>query len=116
MSATTDLIAAAVKRVQGEVPALATLKLVLSLKLTSGGLTGPEQTEAYRIELPGPEVTEGEADDARIVLTVPKTMFNLLADEGGIADWREAFHYRHLQVTGDDRVKRLLGKAIAAST
>ena len=28
-------------------------------------------------------------------------MFTLLAEEGGLADWREAFHYRHLQVGGD---------------
>jgi hypothetical protein len=116
LSTTTDLIAAAVKRVQDEVPALANLKLVLSLELTSGGLMGPEQSEAYRIELPGPNVSQRAADDARLTLTIPKTMFNLLAEEGGIADWREAFHYRHLQVGGDDRVKRLLGKAVAAST
>ena len=43
---------------------------------------------------------------------MPKTMFNLLAEEGGLADWREAFHYGHLKVGGDARVKRLLGKAI----
>ena len=117
MAAATDqLIVAAVQRVQNEVPALAGLKLVFSLELTSGGLMGPGESEAYRVELPGPQVTEGEADDARITLTVPKAMFNLLAEEGGIADWREAFRYRHLQVGGDDRVKRLLGKAIAAST
>ena len=115
MSATTDLIAAAVKRVQDEVPALANLKLVFSLELTSGGLMGPEESEAYRVEVPGPDVSEGEANDARLTLTIPKTMFNLLAEEGGIADWREAFHYRHLQVGGDDRIKRLLGKAISAS-
>jgi hypothetical protein len=43
-------------------------------------------------------------------------MFTLLAEEGAVADWREAFHTGHLQVGGDDRVRRLLGKAIAAST
>ena len=43
-------------------------------------------------------------------------MFTLLAEEGGVADWREAFHYGHLKVGGDDAVKSLLGKAIAAST
>jgi hypothetical protein len=110
------LIAAAVERVQSEAPALAGLKLVFSLELTSGGLTGPADSEVYRVEVPGPKVTEGDADDARVALTVPKTMFNLLAEEGGVADWRDAFYYGHLQVSGDDRVKRLLGKAIAAPT
>jgi hypothetical protein len=115
-AATNELIVVAVQRVQGEAPALSTLKLVFSLELTSGGLMGPAESEAFRIEVPGPKVTEGAADDARITLTIPKAMFTLLAEEGGLADWREAFHYRHLQVGGDDRVKRLLGKAIAAST
>ncbi len=116
MAATSELIVAAVQRVQGEVPALANLKLVLSLELTSGGLMGPGKSEAFRIEVPGPQVTAGEGDDARITLSVPKAMFTLLAEEGGVADWREAFHYGHLKVGGDARVKSLLGKAIRAST
>ena len=115
-AATSELIVVAVQRVQGDVPALANLKLVFSLELTSGGLMGPGKTEIFRIEVPGPKVTEGDAEDARIALAVPKTMFTLLAEEGGVADWCEAFHYGHLKVRGDARVKSLLGKAIAAST
>lgn len=111
-----ELIVVAVQRVQGEVPALANLKLVFSLELTTGGLTGPGKAETYRVELPGPKVSEGPAEDARLDLSVPKTMFTLLAEEGGVADWREAFHYGHLNVGGDPRVRQLLGKAIAAST
>ena len=76
---------------------------------------GPGKSERYRIEVPGPKVTEGEADDARLTLTIPKTMFTLLAEEGELADWREAFHYGHLKVGGDSRVKRLLGKAIGGA-
>jgi hypothetical protein len=105
-----------VQRVQGEVPALANLKLVFSVELTTGGLTAPGKSETYRVELPGPKVSEGQAEDARLDLSVPKTMFTLLAEEGGVADWREAFHYGHLKVGGDPRVRQLLGKAIAAST
>ncbi len=115
-AATSELIVVAVQRVQAEVPALAGLKLVFSLELTSGGLTAPGKSEVFRIEVPGPKATEGDADDARITLAIPKTMFALLAEEGGLADWRDAFYYGHLNVGGDDRVKRLLGKAIAAST
>jgi hypothetical protein len=115
-ASTSKLIVVAVQRVQGEVPALANLKLVFSLELTSGGLMGPGQSETFRIEVPGPKVADGDADDARITLSVPKAMFTLLAEEGGVADWRDAFHYGHLKVGGDARVKSLLGKAIAAST
>jgi hypothetical protein len=116
VAASSELILVAVQRVQAEAPALANLKLVFSLELTSGGLTRPGESELFRIEVPGPKVTEGDADDARIMLSVPKTMFTLLAEEGGLADWRDAFHYGHLKVGGDSRVKRLLGKAIAASS
>lgn len=115
MASTSDLIVVAVQRVQAEVPALAKLKLVFSLELTAGGLTSSAKSERYRVELPGPKVSEGEPDDARLALSIPKTMFKLLAEEGSLADWRDAFHYGHLKVTGDQRVKRLLGKAIGRS-
>ena len=36
----------------------------------------------------------------------------MLAEEGGIEDWREAYFYKHLRVDGDERVKRLIGKVI----
>ena len=60
-------------------------------------------------------MSEDEPADARLALSIPKTMFKLLAEEGSLADWRDAFHYGHLKVTGDQRVKRLLGKAIGRS-
>jgi hypothetical protein len=110
-----ELISKAVQRVQVEAPALAKLKLVFGVELTSGGLTRPGQSDEYRVEVPGPKVSAGAPDDARITLTIPKTMFDLLADEGGLADWREAFHYGHLQVRGDSRVKRVIGRAIEPS-
>lgn len=105
-------ITRAVSRVQAEVPKLAGLKLVFGLELTVGGLTGPADSERFRIELPGPKVSRGAGDDERLRLSIPRTMFSLLAEEGGLADWRDAFQYRHLQVEGDSRVQRLLGKAI----
>lgn len=111
-AATSELIVVAVRRVQAEAPALAKLKLVIGLELTAGGLTGPGTSEHYRVEVPGPAVAEGKPDDARLMLVVPKTMFNLLAEEGGLADWRDAYYSGHLEVGGDKRVKRLLGKAI----
>jgi hypothetical protein len=94
------------------VPKLAKLRLVFGLELTSGGLMGPAQTEHFRVELPGPKVSEGAGDDERLKLSIPKPMFGLLADEGRLIDWREAFIYGHLKVEGDSRVKRLLGQAI----
>ncbi len=107
-----DKIAGAVARVQSEAPKLAKLKLVFGLELTAGGLTGPGESEHFRIEVPGPKVSAGENGDERLQLKMPRTMFGILADEGGLADWRDAYFYKHLQVEGDARVKKLLGQAI----
>jgi len=114
MASESKRIAAAVTRVQQQVPKLAKLKLVFGLELTSGGLMGPGTSERYRIELPGPKVSDETAGDERIMLSIPKPMFVLLADEGQLMDWKEAFFYGHLKVEGDDRVKRLLGQAIGS--
>lgn len=110
-----DKIAGAVTRVQSEIPKLAKLKLVFGLELTAGGLTGPAESERFRVEVPGPKVSAGAGDDERLQLSIPRTMFAILADEGGVADWRDAFFYKHLQVEGDSRIKKLLGQAIGGA-
>lgn len=115
MASDAELITRAVARVQRQVPKLAGLKLVVGLELTAGGLMGPEQADSFRIEVPGPEVSAQEADDARVELSIPRTMFTVLADEGELVDWREAYHYGHLRVRGDPRVIRLLGKVIGSA-
>ena len=97
-------------------PALAKLKLVFGARAHRRRPHRARQSaDRYRIEVPGPKVSEGAGDDERLALTIPKTMFKLLADEGELADWREAFHYGHLKVDGDSRVKRLLGQAIGGA-
>lgn len=115
MATSSDLIIVAVQRLQAQVPALAKLKLVFGIELTGGGLTGPAKSQRFRVEVPGPQVSEEAADDARIALSMPQTMFNLLAEEGQLADWKDAYYYGHLKVEGDPRVRRLLGKAIERS-
>ena len=105
-------ISNAVARVQAEVPKLAKLKLVFGVELTAGGLTRPGESERFRVEVPGPKVSVGPGDDERLQLSIPRAMFGILAEEGSLADWREAYRYRHLQVAGDARVKKLLGQAI----
>ena len=115
MATTEELIVGAVGRVTGEVPAFTNLKLVVALEVTAGGLMGPAKTDAYRIEVPGPKVDAGEPEDARLRLSIPKPMFEVLAAEGALADWKDAYYYGHLKVGGDPRIKRLLGKAIDAA-
>jgi len=108
----SELIIVAVTRLQQQAPALANLKLVFGLELTAGGLTGPAQADRYRVELPGPKVAQGPGEDERLAVSIPKAMFRLLAEEGELADFKEAFYYGHLEVDGDRRVARLLGRAI----
>jgi hypothetical protein len=115
MPSDSEKIAVTVGRVQQQVPKLANLKLVFGVELTSGGLTGPGKSDRFRVELPGPAVSEGDAEDARLQLSIPRTMFEILAAEGQLVDWREAFHYGHLRVRGDSRVQRLLGQAIGGA-
>jgi hypothetical protein len=112
LASSSDLIIVAIQRLRPQLPALDKLKLVFSLELTGGGLTGPSRSERFTVELPGPQVSDGASDEARLALTMPGAMFKLLAEEGQLADWREAYHYGHLKVEGDARVKRLLGRAI----
>jgi hypothetical protein len=110
-----ELIRGAVERVQGQVSKLARLRLVFGVELTGGGLTGPARSDRFRVELPGPAVSEGPADDERLVVSIPRPMFILLAEEGQLVDWREAYHYGHLKVNGDSRVIRLLGRALGGA-
>ena len=112
MASTSDLIIVALQRLQPQVPGLANLKIVFGLELTAGRLMGPGESEQFRVEIPGPKVTEGAATDGRLQLQMPRPMFGVLAEEGQLMDWKEAFYYGHLKVSGDERVKRLLGKAI----
>ena len=39
-------------------------------------------------------------------------MFNVLAADGELADWHEAYDHGHLKVEGDPRVQRLIGQVI----
>ena len=107
MAAADQLIRTAIARVHQEVPALEKLKLVFGLQLPARG-----DVQVYRIELPGPKITKGFADDERLRLSVPRAMFNILAAEGEMADWREAFQHGHLKIEGDRKVQQLIGQVI----
>jgi hypothetical protein len=108
VASTQELIAGAVLRLQEEAPTLAKLKLVFGLELPARG-----DVQVYRVELPGPRLSKGFADDERLRVSVPRTMFNVLAADGQLADWHEAYDHGHVKVEGDPRVQRLIGRVIA---
>jgi hypothetical protein len=108
VASTGQLIEQAVSNLQNEVPALANLKIVIGLELRGRGDTQP-----YRVELPGPKVTKGYADDERLHVSIPRSHFNELAADGRISHWHEAYDHGHVKVEGDPRVQQLVGQVIA---
>jgi hypothetical protein len=106
-----QLIKTAVERIQKQVPALAKLKLVFGVELPARG-----DVQVFRVELPGPKVSKGFSDDERLRLQVPRAMFNILAAEGEIADWEEAYRYGHLKIEGNPKVQQLIGQVIEKAT
>jgi hypothetical protein len=107
-SDTKALIARAVERLQEEVPALKQLKLVVRLELRSRGTDVP----IWRVEVPGPKIDRDPAGDARIDVSVARSHFNELAEDGRLAHWADAYNRGHLNVTGDPAVTKLLGNVI----
>jgi hypothetical protein len=105
---TKALIAGAVERLGGEVPALRQLKLVVRLELRARGGDAP----IWRVELPGPKIAKDPAGDARIDVSVSRSHFNELARDGRLRHWVEAYEHGHLHVSGDAGVVKLLGNVI----
>ena len=108
MASTGELIKQAVSGLQREVPALANLKIVVGLELRGRG-----DTQLYRVELPGPKVTKGYAEDERLHVSIPRSHFNELAADGKIGHWHEAYDHGHVRVEGDNRIQQLVGQVIA---
>jgi len=98
-----SLIETAVARFVEEVPALAPLKLVFAVELRGRG-----DVQMYRVQLPGPEVTKGIGEDARVRVEMQRAFFNVMAKEGKAADWREAFTYGQAKATGNSQILKLI--------
>ena len=105
---TKALIAGAVQRLAGEIPALKQLKLVVRLQLQARGGDAP----IWRVELPGPKIDRDPAGDARLDVVVQRQQFNELAAEGTLRDWARAYDRGHVKVTGDSAVIKLLGSVL----
>ena len=101
-------IVRAVERLLAEVPSLAQLKLVVRLELRARGGGAP----IWRVEVPGPEVSKEPAGDARLDVSVARSDFNELAEEGRLRDWADAYEHGHVRVSGDSAVIKLLGNVI----
>jgi hypothetical protein len=90
------------------VPALEQLKLIAGLELRGRG-----DVQMYRVELPGPKITKDIASDAKVRLTVTRSVFNELAADGKVKQWREAFEHGDAKVTGVEQIIRLIAQVVA---
>jgi hypothetical protein len=105
---TKALVEQVVLDFQRHVPALAGLKLVMELELRGRG-----DVQLYRVEVPGPKVTKDIASDAKVRLSIPRSHFNELAENGGIRHWREAFQSGHARAEGPPQTLKLIAQVVA---
>jgi hypothetical protein len=101
------LIEEAAKRFVEEVPALAPIKLVVGVELRGRG-----DIQHFRLEMPEFEVTKGPASDARINVEMRREQFNVIAKEGKVPDWIEAFTYGMAKATGPSQFLRLISSVV----
>jgi hypothetical protein len=102
-----DLISSAYRMLVTELPALGKLKLVIRLELRGRG-----DVQVFRVSTPGPEVEKRDPADARLQISMPRSEFNELADDGDLEHWREALEHGQIKIGGDPDVIKLLGTVI----
>ena len=106
-ASTKAVIERAVSRVQAEVPALQQLKLVLGLELRGRG-----DIQLYRVELPGPKIAKDPAADAKVRVSIPRSHFNELAEDGNVKQWREVFEKGQAKATGQEQILKLIAAVV----
>ena len=104
---TKTLIEECVRNFQKEVPALQHLKLVVELELRGRG-----DIQLFRVEVPGPKVTRDIASDAKVRLSVPRSHFNELAQDGKLRNWREAFESGTVKASGPAEILKLIQNVV----
>jgi hypothetical protein len=97
------LIELAVRRFVDEVPALEPIKLVVGVELRGRG-----DVQQFRLEMPDRKVTKGPAADARVRVDMRREFFNVMAREGRVPDWIEAFTYGQAKASGPDQFIKLI--------
>jgi hypothetical protein len=104
-----SLIDLATRRFIEEVPALAPMKLVVSVELRGRG-----DVQQFRLQMPDVEVTKASAADAHVRVEMRREFFNVMAKEGKVADWIEAFSYGQAKASGPEQFLKLIIKVVEA--
>ncbi len=103
------LIELAARRFIEEVPALAPIKLTVSVELRGRG-----DVQHFRLQMPDLEVTKGSAPDAHMRVDMRREFFNVMAREGKVPDWIEAFTYGQAKASGPEQFLKLIVKVVEA--
>jgi hypothetical protein len=98
-----SLIELATRRFLAEVPALEPIKLIVGIELRGRG-----DVQQFRLEMPGVKVTKGPAADARVRVDMRREFFNVMAHEGKVPDWVEAFTYGQAKASGPEQFVKLI--------
>jgi hypothetical protein len=101
------LIEVGVRRFLKEVPALEPIKLVIGVELRGRG-----DVQHFRLEMPDIRVTKGPAADARLRVDMRREFFNVMAREGKVPDWIEAFNYGQAKATGPEQFLKLIANVV----
>jgi hypothetical protein len=101
------LIELATRRFLDEVPALAPIKLIVGVELRGRG-----DVQHFRLEMPDIKVSKGPASDARLRVDMRREFFNVMAREGKVPDWVEAFTYGQAKASGPEQIMRLITKMV----
>ena len=62
--------------------------------------------------MPGVKVTKGPAADARMRVEMRREFFNVMAKEGKVPDWVEAFTYGQAKATGPEQFLKLIANVV----
>jgi len=101
------LIEMAVHNLLEEVPALAPMKLVVGVELRGRG-----DVQLYRLQMPEIAVAKDQASDARVRVEVRREFFNVMAVDGKVPDWIEAFTYGQAKATGPPQILKLIANVV----
>jgi 2-methylisocitrate lyase-like PEP mutase family enzyme len=96
-----------VRRFLEEVPALEPIKLVVAVELRGRG-----DVQHFRLEMPGVKVTKTPPTDARMRVEMRREFFNVMAKEGKVPDWVEAFTYGQAKATGPEQFMKLISNVV----
>jgi hypothetical protein len=103
------LIDLATRRFIEEVPALAPIKLIVSVELRGRG-----DVQQFSLQMPDVKVAKGPATDAHVRIDMRREFFNVMAREGKVADWIEAFTYGQAKASGPEQFLKLIIKVVEA--